>query len=180
MPLIFFTIPTLHPEPSASELNQCLATQRVAQVEKSFVADGAASHWAVCVTLVDAQGDRPGLRGDANRRRGAVDYRELLSAEEFALYDRLRSARKQAAEADGLPTYAVFTNEQLAAMVRGRVNSAAALAGIDGVGDGRVARYGPAFLPMLCEGVARMSAPASPASLAPPANPAWQSAQVDA
>lgn len=166
MSIIFFTVPALHPEPGASELNHCLATQRVAQVERSFVADGSASFWAVCVTVLDSaggrRGERPDERGDAARRRGAVDYRELLSADEFALYDRLRSARKQAAEVDGLPTYAVFTNEQLAAMVRGRVASADALAAIEGVGAGRVGRYGDAFLALLREGVARLGGPSAP------------------
>ena len=45
MPIRFFSIPALHPEPAASELNHCLATQRVAQVERSlaaFMADAPA------------------------------------------------------------------------------------------------------------------------------------------
>ena len=154
MSLKFFDIPALQPMAAASELNQCLATNRVAQIEKHFVADGASSFWAVCVTVVDGgAGARGDGRGEAARRRNSVDYRELLSADEFALYDRLRVARKQAAEADGLPTYAVFTNEQLAAMVRNRVTSAATLGAIDGIGAGRIERYGVAFLALLRERV---------------------------
>ena len=162
MQLRFFTIPTLRPEPEASELNHCLATQRVAQVDKSLVADGANSHWSICVTLVDAATGataRREDRSDAARRRTSVDYRELLAPDEFALYDRLRNARKEAAEADGLPTYAVFTNEQLAAMVRGRVTTAAGLGAIEQVGEGRVNRYGDRFLPLLQAGVPGLAAP---------------------
>ncbi len=167
MPLRFFTLPALHGETAVGDLNHCLATQRIAQVEKHFVADGSASFWAVCVTVVD-EGDarrteRRDERGDPARRRNTVDYRELLAADEFALYDRLRIARKQAAEADGLPTYAVFTNDQLAAMVRGRVDNAADLAAIEGVGEGRIKRYGASFLAVLTEGVPRLTPVAKPA-----------------
>lgn len=165
MPIRFFTVPALHPEPAASELNHCLATQRVAQVERSFVADGPGSFWAVCVTVLDGaderRNDRRDERSDASRRRSAVDYREVLGADEFALYDRLRIARKQAAEVDGLPTYAVFNNDQLASMVLGRVTSAAGLAAIDGVGQGRITRYGAAFLALLQDGVPRLPAAAA-------------------
>ena len=59
MPLNFFTIPAVHLEPGASALNHCLATQRVAQVEKSLVADGAASVWAVGVAVVEGTNGRP-------------------------------------------------------------------------------------------------------------------------
>ncbi len=48
-----------------------------------------------------------------------------------------------------MPAYALFTNEQLAAMVRQRVATAAALAEIDGVGAARVAKYGAPFLDVL-------------------------------
>ena len=59
MRLIFFTIPAVHLEPGASELNHFLATQRVAQVEKSLVADGVASVCAVGVAVVEGTNGRP-------------------------------------------------------------------------------------------------------------------------
>ena len=45
--------------------------------------------------------------------------------------------------------YALFTNEQLAAMVQSRVTTAAALEKIDGVGPARVEKYGAAMLAVL-------------------------------
>ena len=161
MPVLFFAIPALRPEPAASALNHCLATQRVAQVQQQLVADGANSFWAVSVSVVDgdAAGAGSATGADAGRRRTGIDYRELLAADEFALYDRLRSARKQAAEADGVPTYAVFTNEQLAAMVRQRMVSAADLASLPGVGEGRLRSYGETFLALLREAVPLLGSP---------------------
>ena len=43
----------------------------------------------------------------------------------------------------------MFTNEQLAEMVRRPVQTLAGLAGIDGVGAARVEKYGPAVLEIL-------------------------------
>ena len=129
MKLHTFHIPVLAPEAAQDALNRHLASHRVAHVDRQFVADGAASFWAVCVTSIDGSEGTGAASTDAARKARSVDWREKLSVDEFALYDRLRSARKTQAESEGLPPYAVFSNEQLAAMVLGRVTTAAALAG---------------------------------------------------
>ena len=171
MRLRFFSIPAAAPDAAEAALNQFLAAHRISHVERQLVADGAASFWAVCVTWVEGGAEAP-PPADAARRTRGLDYRELLAADEFALYDRLRGLRRQQAEAEGLPTYAVFTNEQLAAMVRSRAQSAGALAAIDGVGEARVRRYGDAFLALLRDGVPRLApAVATPAAATPAAAP---------
>lgn len=157
MRLKFFTVPALSPDTAEAELNRFLGAHRIAHLERQFIADGAASFWAVCVSWVEA--DAATAQDPA--RRGRVDYREVLAADEFALYDRLRALRKQLADAEGLPPFAVFTNEQLADMVRQRVATVAALETIAGVGEARLSRYGPAFLDILREGVARLAPPAA-------------------
>ena len=150
MTLHWFTISALDPAAGQEALNQHLTTSRVAHVEKEFVADGANSYWSVCLSNVD--GTAPLNRAADGHRRGSsksIDYREVLAPDEFGLYDRLRTLRKGIAEAEGLPPYAVFTNEQLAAMVRNRASTAAALAAIDGIGEARVRRYAAGLLPLL-------------------------------
>jgi hypothetical protein len=132
MKLKFFTIPAVSPEAAEADLNRFLGAHRVSHVERHFTADGAASFWAICVTWVEA-GEGPGASlAPDGARRGRIDYREVLEADEFALYDRLRTLRKQTAEAEGLPPFAVFTNEQLADMVRRRAATLADLGRIEG------------------------------------------------
>jgi superfamily II DNA helicase RecQ len=80
-----------------------------------------------------------------------VDFKEVLSEAEFAVFARLRALRKQLAEAEGVPAYALFTNEQLAEMVQQRVSTATGLRQIAGVGEARVEKYGPAFLDLLTQ-----------------------------
>ena len=62
---------------------------------------------------------------------------------------QLRDLRKSIAQAEAVPVYTVFTNEQLAAMVRARVTTRAGLGKIDGVGEARIEKYGPRVLPVL-------------------------------
>jgi hypothetical protein len=51
-----------------------------------------------------------------------VDYKEVMNEADFAVFSRLRDLRKVIAEKEAVPAYAIFTNEQLAAMVTGKVD----------------------------------------------------------
>jgi superfamily II DNA helicase RecQ len=127
----------------ADELNAFLSTHRILAIERHFVPESINSVWAICVTYLDSAGRPPA------EKRGRVDYREVLSDSDFALFARLRALRKALAEKDGVPAYALFTNEQLAEMVRRRVHSIQALEQIDGVGPARTEKYGAPFLDIL-------------------------------
>jgi ATP-dependent DNA helicase RecQ len=63
----------------------------------------------------------------------------------------LRQLRKELSDREGLPAYAIFNNEQLAEMVRRQVTTIESLRKIPGVGEGRVEKYGTAFLSCLRE-----------------------------
>jgi superfamily II DNA helicase RecQ len=102
------------------------------------------------------RGGEGGGPGTADRAKRGVDYKEVLSAEDFAVFAKLRDLRKEMAEKEGVPPYAVFTNEQLAAMVTTKADTQAALAKIDGIGSARIEKYAAAFLEAL-KTVARAS-----------------------
>ncbi len=75
------------------------------------------------------------------------------------MFSRLRNARKEIAQSEAVPVYTVFTNEQLARMVQGRVMTKAGLEGIVGIGDARVAKYGERILAtLLADGAAAHAA----------------------
>ena len=105
------------------------------------MSDASGSYWALCVTYVEG-----GERSPVAPKKGRVDYREILSPEDFEVYADLRRLRKELAERDGVPLYAVFTNEQLAAMVQQRITTREDLGRLAGVGPARIAKYGPPFL----------------------------------
>ncbi len=154
MRLHFVTVPIHGSEAAEEDLNQFLATHRVIAVDRQLVVDGPRSAWAICVTYVVAGASDA---ADANKKR--VDYREVLPDAEFQAFAKLRDLRKQIAEREGVPPYALFTNEQLAEMVRRRARAVADLGRIDGVGPARIEKYGRAFLEVL-----RAALPASAAA----------------
>jgi superfamily II DNA helicase RecQ len=143
----FFTIPGADPGEAAEELNRFLRSVRVLQVSRHF--DVAAQAWRLAVEYLDGP---PGSGGGRGRGRNRADYREVLEPEEFARFDRLRAWRKEQAEKEGVPTYAIFTNEQLAAIVRLEHPDRAALGGIDGIGESRLNKYGDSLLELLAAG----------------------------
>jgi superfamily II DNA helicase RecQ len=78
-----------------------------------------------------------------------VDYKQILSPEDFAVFVKLRQWRKTAAEKEGIPVYTIFTNEQLAEIARLRVGSKTELGRIEGIGEGRLKKYGDEVLQVL-------------------------------
>lgn len=159
MRLHFIAIPALDGEAAEEELNGFLASHRVVSIDRQLVVDGARSYWAVCVAWI-VGGKREGA---ASNPKARVDYRETLSPEQFAVFARLRELRRKLAEAEGVPSYAVFTNEQLAEMVRRGAKSAAELGRIEGIGAARVEKYSEAVLAIL------KALPSAEASAAPKA-----------
>lgn len=151
----FFAIPALDPHPAQDELNSFCEMHRVVAVEREFVAAGADSFWAVCVVTSTGNGPLPDALKSRERRSGArgessrVDYKTVLDEADFALYAELRAWRKAIAEQEGVPVYTVFSNEQLAEIVRRRVDTLQALGAIDGIGAARLERYGQALLERL-------------------------------
>jgi superfamily II DNA helicase RecQ len=104
------------------------------------VQDGPNSAWTVCVTT------ESGHAKTETPPRNRVDYREVLSDEDFTVFATLRTLRKEIAEQEGVPPYALFTNEQLAEIVRRRAETATDLKQINGIGPSRIQKYGERFL----------------------------------
>jgi ATP-dependent DNA helicase RecQ len=81
-------------------------------------------------------------------RRRVAGAAEELSVDE-ALLARLKSVRKQLADARGIPAYLVFSDAALIQMVERRPATESELLAISGVGPKKLAQYGSAFLAAL-------------------------------
>jgi superfamily II DNA helicase RecQ len=78
-----------------------------------------------------------------------VDYKEVLTPEQFLVFVRLRDLRKEVAAREAVPVYNVFTNEQLAEIVKRGCTSLAQMQEVEGIGEARVGKYGEIFLSAL-------------------------------
>ena len=156
MALKFFRIPVEASQAMEAELNAFLAGHKVLRVTREIVEGDTAPGWAVCVDYLES-GTVPSHNPRAKGAGNKVDYREVLSPEEFALFAKLREQRKQLAEKEGVPVYAVFTNEQLAEIAKARPQSRNALGGIAGVGEAKVEKFAEEVLSVLLESAAPAS-----------------------
>ena len=132
MQLKLFILPVKDLSAAEAEMNAFLRSHRVLAVKKEFVSDGENSFWTFCVEYLESAPG--GVGGTSLSGRPRVDYKEALAPEEFEVFSRLREWRKGVAEKEGVPVYVVFSNEQLAEMVKKKVSSKAALKEIEGVG----------------------------------------------
>ncbi|MEK7677766.1 MAG: HRDC domain-containing protein [Verrucomicrobiota bacterium] len=152
--MAFHWIPARHGQSAQAELNAALHSLRVVSVEKHFCPHPPDPGWAVCVEYVDS------VSGTATTRpSGAktVDYREVLDPETFAVFAALRELRKKIAAEEGVPIYAIMTNEQLAAVAQRRCQSLSDLESLEGLGPARARKHGPRFLETVRQSVAEQT-----------------------
>lgn len=135
-------------DPEPADLNRFLSENRIASVNHYMVQDSGMSVAVFIVATANAS-----LAGSASatgvKESNRVDYQKILSPDEFDLFSRLRDERRRIAESDGIPVYAVFTNSQLAEMVRARMDDIAGLLRIEGIGQAKAEKFGPAMIRLL-------------------------------
>jgi len=120
-----------------AELNAFLRGHRILQVDKSFTGSG----WSFCVEWLEGKSS-----GETEWKAKRIDYREVLDAESFARFAKLRERRKAIALEDGVPTYMVMTDAQLAKVAKAEKMDMTLLKQIDGFGEAHVKKYGERLL----------------------------------
>ena len=143
----FFVVPVQSSESAESDLNAFLSSHKVLTIDRRWVDLGANSFWAICIDYI-AAGSKSADH-DKSLTRSRIDYKEVLTPEEFGVFSHLRQLRKEIAQVEAIPVYTVFTNEQLAQIVQQRCRTNADLSRIDGVGEARIDKYADRILPLL-------------------------------
>lgn len=156
MQMAFYSIPARADPTMQEELNLFLRSHRVLTVHREFVPQGDNSFWALAVEYMS--GAAPAGTNPARGGKNRVDYKAVLSPEDFALFAKLRDWRKAAAEQEGIPLYAVLTNEQLATISKDRPSSRAQLQKIDGIGEAKAGKYAEGILGVLDVGCKEVEA----------------------
>ena len=143
----FFIVPVQSSESAEAELNAFLSNHKVLTIDRRWVDLGANSFWAFCIDFIPAGGVSNTRSSQVTRSR--VDYKEVLTTDEFAVFSQLRQLRKDISQAEAIPVYTVFTNEQLAQIVQQRCRTKADLSRIEGIGEARIEKYADKILPLL-------------------------------
>ena len=110
--------------------------------------------------LVLTENARPLLRGEHSvefrkdpgrpaRPARAAAPALAIRDEDQALWDDLRACRQQLAQEHGVPPYVIFHDRTLLEMIERRPRDDAGLLALNGLGQAKLERYGPAFLEVL-------------------------------
>lgn len=152
----FFTVPVMSGDTAQveSELNAFLRGNRVLSVQRELVCNGPQSYWCCCVEYTEGHSSHDATTSSSLSRpekREKVDYRKLLSEEEFKRFYIMRSARKQIAEHDAIPAYAIMLDEQLAELAKLPEIDEKALKSMNGFGEKKFEKFGKRILELLKE-----------------------------
>ena len=139
MQIKLFTIPATDTGEQMQGFNAFLANHKVLEIEQKFFQNEKGAYWCFCVRYLEGM---PAQIQSSQSFKPKVDYKEVLTEQEFAIFSVLRQGRKQIATEDVIPAYAIFTDEELAAMSKLPELSASKLIGIKGIGDKKAAKYG--------------------------------------
>lgn len=96
-----------------------------------------------------AGADRP-----AEAQQRDESWRDLLTEEDWPLFNTLRAWRGERSKQDGIPPYVICNNRQLAEIIKARPGTMAALGQIDGIGEAKLKKYGQAMLALIAGGSA--------------------------
>ena len=119
----------------------------VIEVKESFFENDGDPLWALLVTYREAR------RGRRLPRKGSRrDWRAELDERERALFDALRLWRAETAKREGLPVYLICNNRHLAEISRERPTTLEQLRMINGLGEGKVGRFGEEILGLVSAG----------------------------
>jgi superfamily II DNA helicase RecQ len=144
MQMAFFAVPARGDNGLQESLNAFLRSHRVLTVHREFVGQGDNSFWALAVEYLE--GAAGATSGSSGSRKPRVDYKEVLTPGDFAVFAKLRDWRKTTAEQVGIPVYAILTNEQLAAIATTRPSSLTQLRDVEGIGEAKTGKYGEGVL----------------------------------
>lgn len=141
MQIQIYTIPAFEGDEVLGEMNKFLRSHRIAEIQKSFVATECGGSWTFCITYLESV-----KVAEPEVKKGKIDYRNVLNEKDFALFCEMRKVRKQIAEKEAIPPFAIFTDAELAEIAKLETITLSSMKNIQGVGMKKVEKYGEYFL----------------------------------
>lgn len=141
MQIKIYSIPIHGGERIVEEMNIFLRSKKILQIEQHMVSSSQSSSWCFCIHYIEDV-----MTTDTKAK---VDYREILDDNAFKIFSRLREIRKKIATDEGLPAYAIFTDEELSNIAKLEEITPANILKIKGIGEKKVEKYAQRFIALL-------------------------------
>ncbi|MEM9781253.1 MAG: DNA helicase RecQ [Pseudomonadota bacterium] len=101
------------------------------------------------VTLRPAEAARPRGRSKSAVSAGGARPLAAVAPEDAALFEALRTERRRLADEAGVPAYVVFPDRTLMALAAEKPRDLQAMAGVHGIGQAKLQRFGEDFLSVI-------------------------------
>ncbi len=138
MQIKLFTIPINNIEDYNNELNAFLRSHKIVQVEKHLLQTGNSHSWCFYISYIDSSSSPVKISSGKKK----IDYKEVLTEEEFAKFSALREIRKKIAKDEAVSAYIVFTDAELAEITKLDELSLSSIKKIKGIGEKKAEKYG--------------------------------------
>ncbi len=147
----YFAIPIQAGHKEESEFNSFLESVEVIAIHREFATHRDNSYWCMAVEYISEQTCQQSRTKKSAGSKARIDYREVLSPEDFEIYAKLRDWRKLTAEKEATPVYNILTNDQMAKIAENKVSAKQELQKIGGIGEARTQKYGEAVIKIVAE-----------------------------
>lgn len=140
MQIKLFTIPIGDSGAAVEEMNRFLRGNKILEVQNQLISHENGAYWCFCVRYIE----KTFIPSDAPK--GKVDYKQVLDEATFKKFSRLRDIRKKVAADEGVPAFAVFTDEELAGLAKLETITPKSMLSVKGIGDKKVERFAKHFV----------------------------------
>ncbi len=139
MQIKIFNIPIGAEEMQIEELNHFLRANKIIDVKRELAMFDGRGCWSFCITyMLNGQNAEQSKSGNSTK----IDYKEILDSKTFEIFSNLRKIRKNIAEAEAVPAYAIFTDAELAEISKLQEVTTDTLRTVSGVGQKKIEKYG--------------------------------------
>ena len=131
-------------EEEQEALNRFLRSHKILEVDRQMVVLRDSAYWSFAVSYLEGSSNDT---AKSRNRSSRVDYKNILDTDSFKRFNAYRSIRKEAAQKEGVPVYAIFTNSELAEIAKlGPTITLNDLLNIPGIGHRKVEKYATYFI----------------------------------
>ena len=134
-----YSIPLIGGEALVDEMNVFLRSKKILQTESHITHDADRAYWSFCIKYIDDV-------AITDKDKPRVDYKQVLDEASFQRFLKMKEIRKKLANDEGIPAYAVFTDEELAGIAKLEERTLPKMKSVKGIGDKKIEKYGEHFI----------------------------------
>ncbi len=125
-------------EAISEDLNAFLRSKKIIEIKQELVSNPHGAHWCFCIRFMEDY-------SPFNKNKEKTDYKRVLDEESFLRFSKYREIRKRLSKEEGVPAFAIFTDEEMAELAKLEELTPSAMLKVPGIGEKKVGKYGRHF-----------------------------------